>query len=236
MKQLSALNLLDYLRLLWWILVLPQQLIDYREQFGEKDEGRVGKWLVSTLAWLPLLVPNLALGLELLPQSGEVWLPETYFWMSAGLVGCWLLLGWLADSDEKWALVLAVLMVGGVAGSVVGSIIGDVGVVAGGVAGVVGVVAGIVVGARGVVMGVAGLVASVVAFVVAVVMGIGGGALVGIAIGVAYFVAMAVTEVVDNSLKTGNPSWFARFAFILLVSAHIFLIVYCFGGWRLFVY
>lgn len=235
MKQLSALNPLDYIRLLWWVLVMPQQLRDYRQKFGETDEGRVGKWLVSTFAWLPLLVPSLALGLELLPQLGEQWLPETYFWMSAGLVGCWLLLGWLADSDEKWALVLGVLMVGGVAGSVVGSVIGDVGVVAGGVAGVVGVVAGIVVGVRGVVMGVAGLVASVVAFIVAVVMGIGGGALVGVAIGVAYFMAMAITEVVDNSLKTGKPSWFARLAFMLLISAHIFLMFYCFGGWRLVV-
>jgi hypothetical protein len=235
MKQLSAFNPLDYIRLLWWVLVMPQQLIDYREKFGKEDEWRISKWLVSTFAWLPLLIPSLALGLGLLPESGEHWLPETYFWMSAGLVGCWLLLGWLADSDEKWALVLGVLLVGGVAGSVMGSVIGDVGVVAGGVAGIVGIVAGIVVGVRGVVMGVAGLVASVVAFIIAIIMGINGGALVGVAIGVAYFVAMAITEVVDKSLEIGKASWFARVSFLLLISAHIFLIFYCFGGWRLFV-
>ncbi|OQY53907.1 MAG: hypothetical protein B6247_13510 [Candidatus Parabeggiatoa sp. nov. 2] len=170
----------DYLRLLWWVLVMPQQLIAYREKFGEKDERRVGKWLVSTLTFLPLLMPSLALGLEWLPHSAKAWLPETYLWISAGLVGCWLLMGWLGDLDDDGA---------------------------------------------GIVLFFVGM-----AFGVALVVALGAKGIV------AFFMAGFVVEVVEESLKTGTPFWLARLAFLLLIAAHLFLIVYCFlDGWRLFV-
>ena len=51
-RRLSPWNPLDHLRLLWWVLVTPQRLKAYRGAFGEKDERRVGRWLVSTLIWL----------------------------------------------------------------------------------------------------------------------------------------------------------------------------------------
>jgi len=126
-QQLSALNPLDWLRLLWWVLVMPQQLKAYREKFGEEDEQRVGKWLVSTLTWFPLLTPSLALGFELLPHSKEAWLPGTYLWISADLVGCWLLVGWFGDLDKEdkvfekvdiVAFVVAFVVAGGLVTSV----------------------------------------------------------------------------------------------------------------------
>ncbi len=49
MKQLSALNPLDYLSLLWWILVMPQQLIAYRKKFGRDEYWVLGKLLVNRL-------------------------------------------------------------------------------------------------------------------------------------------------------------------------------------------
>ncbi len=107
MKQLSVLNPLDHLRLLWWVLVMPQQLIDYRKKFGEKDERRVGKWLVSTLTWLPLLIPSLALGLEWLPHSTDASL-EGYLWISAVLVGCWLWIGMNGDLDKEVAGIVTI--------------------------------------------------------------------------------------------------------------------------------
>ncbi|HEW98013.1 MAG TPA: LysM peptidoglycan-binding domain-containing protein, partial [Beggiatoa sp.] len=224
-KKLSALNPLDYLRLLWWVLVMPQQLIDYRKKFGEKDDKRVGKWLVSTLVWLPLLMPSLALGLEWLPHSNNAWLPETYLWISAGLVGCLLLMGWLGESDAEWV-----------------GVVGDVAF------GVVLLVVPFVV-AFVVPFGAAIYVAIVVAFVVVIVVGVGvGGSVVGslaisvvgiVAIGTAidvagnvagivtFCVVIGVALLVKKSLQTGTPSWFARLSFLLLIAAHLFLIVYC---------
>jgi hypothetical protein len=48
-RRLNPRNPLDHLRLLWWVLVTPQQLVIHREIYGEGDERNVGKWLSSTL-------------------------------------------------------------------------------------------------------------------------------------------------------------------------------------------
>ena len=60
----------------------------------------------------------------------------------------------------------------------------------------------------------------------------------GVAFGMALvaLVAEGVAGGVEKSLKTGTPSWVAIFVFLLLITAHLFLIYYCFlDGWRLFV-
>jgi len=232
-RLLSALNPLDYFRLLWWVLVMPQQLIAYRKKFGEKDEMRVGKWLASTLMWLPLLMPSLALGLEWLPHSDKAWLPETYLWISAGLVGCWLLARWLFFEEIMFGVAFGVAF--------------DVAF------GVVGVAVDVAVG---VTVGVTLIMAFIVAFIVALVVGkvvdkvavgvvfvvplvagyVAGYVAVGVAFLVTFLVTFFVAGIVKESLKTGTPSWLARLAFLLLIAAHLFLIYYCFlGGWRLFV-
>ncbi|MEN8216575.1 MAG: hypothetical protein ABFS56_09400 [Pseudomonadota bacterium] len=99
-KPLSALNPIDYIRLLWWILVKPQQLQIYRQTFGEEDENRVGKWLVSTLIWGPLLMPILASGLGLLSLVPEESPHGVYLLFTLLLIGCWLLTGWLGNVGE----------------------------------------------------------------------------------------------------------------------------------------
>ncbi len=103
LKQLSPFNPLDHLRLLWWILVMPQYLKAYKEAFGVKDVERVGKWLVSTLVWLPLWVLALGIGLEAIPS--RFWPSELYLWISVALSGVWLLTGWLGDADEDLVIV-----------------------------------------------------------------------------------------------------------------------------------
>jgi len=236
--SLSLFNPFDHLRLLWWILVMPQQLIAHRAIAGDKEQERVGKWLVSTLIWLPLLIPTLGLGLEVLPHSSKAWPADTYLLSSGGVFVCWLLTGLLGSIDNDvvgvvvgvvafvvvgvvmfGVVVVGVVMFGVVAFGVMFGVMFGVGV-AGGVAGGVafGVVGGVVVG-----------VAAFVAFVA-----VGGVAFVavgGVVVGVAAFVAF----VVKKSLKTGTPSWITRFAFLLLIAAHLFLIFLCFlGGWRLF--
>ena len=226
-KKLSALNPLDHLRLLWWILVMPQKLIDYREGFGEKDDKYVGKWLIITLTWLPWLMPCFALGLECLPHSNNAWLPETYLWMiSVGFAGCWLLKGVGSDLNEDSALsVLIYMMIGVLIGVANGMALS----VAIGVA--IGVVIGLIKGVADAValsmkisviiitmIGVTSIVASVMASVIASVM----------PIGVIGGVALLVALLVEKSLETGPPSWLARLGFLLLIAAHLFLIYYCF--------
>lgn len=53
-RQMVVWNLLDHLRLLWWILITPQKLVDYWEAYGGNSEQRVGKVLMVELKWLAL--------------------------------------------------------------------------------------------------------------------------------------------------------------------------------------
>jgi len=53
---------------------------------------------------------------------------------------------------------------------------------------------------------------------------------------VIFFGAFVTVQVVGKSIQKGTPSQIARFTFLLLITAHSFLIYYCFlGGWRWFV-
>ena len=85
-------------------------------------------------------------------------------------------------------------------------------------------------------LGVAKLVAmvGVVTFGVVVSMALSD---VGFIAGLIVIGAAGIMKViVDESLKTGTPSRIARLAFFMLITAHLFLIYYCFlDGWQLFV-
>jgi hypothetical protein len=201
LKRLSALNPIDYIRLLWWILVKPQQLQIYRQTFGEEDEDHVGKWLVSTLIWGPLLMPILASGLGLLSLVPEESPPGVYLLFIFLLIGCWLLTGWLGNVGE---------------GSVMGNVTFAVmfGMLFGVVYVVAIVIAFLVAMATSEAYGVAYIVAYAVAFYIAYVVAIGA--------------ALAVKDTVTNSLITGTPSSIVRLAFLLLVAAYLFLFWFCF--------
>lgn len=71
---------------MWWILVAPESLKVYQQVYGEGDEYRVGSWLASSLAWLPLLVITLALWLGTIPRSDVALSPISYLGVSVGLV------------------------------------------------------------------------------------------------------------------------------------------------------
>jgi len=208
-KPLSAWNPIDYMRLLWWILVKPQQLQIYRQAFGEEDENRVGKWLVSSLIWGPLMMPILASGLGLLWLVPEDWPSSVYLLFTILLIGCWLLTGWLGNVGE-------------------GSVMGNVafGVMFGMIFGVLYVVAIVIAFLVAVevatdqAFGIGYVLAYVVAFYMAYVVAVG--------------VAMAVRDTVTNSLITATPSALVRFAFLLLVAADLFLFWFCFLGGELF--
>lgn len=99
-RRLSPWNPLDYLRLLWWVLITPRRLLAYRETWGDNAERRLARWLASTLACFPFLLLVLGLRLETLaPSAGSLPVP-VFFLMVSALVVLWLLMALIASRDR----------------------------------------------------------------------------------------------------------------------------------------
>lgn len=86
-RRLRAWNPLDHLRLLWWLLFTPGRLAAYWATYGESAERDVGKWILSTFVWLPLLAVRSASHSY---EGGNfpIWL-GILIWFLFGLVGFW---------------------------------------------------------------------------------------------------------------------------------------------------
>jgi hypothetical protein len=245
------------LRLLWWTLVTPQQLKAYREEFGKKAEGPTGKWLVSTLIWLPFFLPFSAVGFEIVPfspytfPSGITLTSTHYLWASGGLFIAWLLTGVFGNNKAAFTveqlggfllgLSIGVLPVG-LAGFLA---LGPTGFVSVGLAG--GLALGL---ARGRVVPLAGT------LMLGLMFGLGAGLWLGLSVELggeqvlelvefklvlvlvlvlAIGLPIGLEKPVQKSLETGRASWVARGAFGLLVAANAFLVWYSYlGGWRVF--
>lgn len=232
-KPLSLFNPLDYLRLLWWVLVMPQQLLTYRQVFGETKEKYIGTWLVSTLIWWTLLIPTLATGLGWLPHSVKI--PSAvYLLLSAVLIGCWLLMGGMRIKKAEYIILATVFCIALGIGLSLAETVGNVIVfsipyaVTGIVALIVAdIVAGGIVGAMVLVV-VIGIVGSVIGGVAGGEIGFVSGCEVLV---VAIIVLGIVGGAIENSLENNTPSWLARFVFLLFIIAHVFLIgLYFFLG------
>ncbi|MCP4539888.1 MAG: hypothetical protein GY832_22340 [Chloroflexi bacterium] len=259
-KQLSVWNPLDHLRLLWWVLVTPQRLLAYRETFGENAERSVGRWLVSTLVYLPIFIVTLALGLRILPRAEKAFSPTLCLWMSVGLTIAWVL---TSQSDPESGCLT------GVGGIVMLAVI-DV---------AVSIAVSLVV--AGVEVGMMGITALLVAFSAAVssarilafdarfgvvnllgtsgvalalslgfmggfgLMGMGGGDVSEFIVVLMVFLTMSsvvsivagvIEKTVEKSLKTARPSRLAQGALGAILLVHAFLVWFSFfGGWRVFV-
>lgn len=79
----------------------PQRITAYEKAYGEKAIYAVGKWLASTLTWLPLLLLTVAMGLATMPLIRPPFPVTTYLWISGGLVFVWLLTGWFVG-ENSW--------------------------------------------------------------------------------------------------------------------------------------
>ncbi|MCP4526367.1 MAG: hypothetical protein GY833_10700 [Aestuariibacter sp.] len=243
MRTLSPWNPLDHLRLQWWVLVTPQRLVAYREVYGENAERSVGKWLVSTLIWLPFFISTLALGLGTMPLAEITYPPAIYLWTGASLILVWALTGWLGERDidhtstiKSIAVFLAFAVVGGVPFFVIGDVtfrvIGSV---------IFGVVLGVV---PAIAKSVAGSIANIL------ILGVSLGAVFiwivmpdkNDALNNCILIASLLRSIdmgldfVGKSLKTGDPSWLAQGYYGALVLAYIILVWFSFlGGWRVIV-
>jgi tetratricopeptide (TPR) repeat protein len=244
-------NVLDHLRLLWGRLAPP--LAACLAALVEAAEHGAGGWLVSTLTWLPLFIPTLALGLGALHYTERVPFPAVYLWASLGLGLAWVLTGSLGRVDDRVAVALGAIgawvMAFVVAFVVLGSMAFDL-VVEGATRGVLGsiavVVAFVVAGgaASGMADAVAGKMAAAVAAGVATAMtfvvafGVVGVVVFGVVGGVASAVAVGlmggvVGGVVCNMVAGVAKS--AEAALGLSLLAHVFLLWFSLlGGWQVF--
>ncbi|MDM8567034.1 hypothetical protein QUF74_15460 [Candidatus Halobeggiatoa sp. HSG11] len=234
-KQLSALNPLDYFRLLWWMLVVPKRLQTYRDVFGKKDDVQVGNWLISSLIWWPLLALTLALSLGMLPYIEKMWLPDAFWLLSGSIFFCWLLTGWLNTSRDM--LVVVMVLLSGIVAGIVG------GVIAVHIA--VNLTTGVIIGATiCLIIIMTNFMAVIIANDIAIIVagGVAVGATVGSAVGIGVstagfvegfvaggivgfttgfivdFVADVVGNNIEYSLETGKPYWLARISFVLLMT------------------
>jgi len=258
--SLSVFNPLDHLRLLWWIFVMPQQLKEHKEIFGDEQQAHVGKWLVNTLVLLPLFMLILGLGLELLPHSGN-W--STYTFLLSFLVIFWLLTGWLGDLKNSLmsvmiiiAFIVTINIVFAVTFSIAGGLVFLVAFI---VTFIVTFIVFIVTesitekyfsdmgdeGAIGLISGMAivitlivvddGVMFDIAAYEIsvpelAIMVGFYGSFLSILFSFAAFSVALNVADVVKNTLKTGIPLSIIRLIFFIFVIDYIFLIYYCFFG------
>ncbi len=238
-NRLSPLNPLNYFQLLWWVLVNPKQLQNYRNFFGENDEKRVGNWLVSSLTWWPLLLPCLALGLEDLPNS---WSANIYLLLSGFFLLAWLFTGSIKITKDLTitisilmsiciglgvavgmagivspmhlmiaiALSIALFMLTILAGLIAVIVAGDIAVIVS-----ILVSIGIAVGAAG---GITLLISDfILAFVAASLSGF-------FAVFLVNFLINKAKNTINETLKTGTSSLLANFAFLLLFIIMLFLI------------
>jgi hypothetical protein len=228
LEPLSPLKPVDYFRLLWWILMMPQQLYAYRQIFGLEDEQRVGKWLASFLLWGPLFLLTFTLGLGYFNHSGPVF-PTIYLALSVLIMVSGLLTAGLEIKQNQGVVfIIAFLIAFGVAFAVALGLLDAI------LLSVTTVIA-IVVGA-GVAECVVGRLSYMIALGVVIGMTVGivgsiaGNEAGGIAAGEAFIATIVVlgftSERIENSLKNGQPSLLARIAFLVLVVTYLMLLVF----------
>lgn len=246
-KSLSGWNPLHHLRLLWSVLVDPQNFLRYKAEADTEHLYQIGKWSASTLIWLPLFIPSLALATETLPRTLPASLNDLSLTIS--LFIAWLLTGWFGDRQDD-----APVMVGVIASGIVASTI-MLGLTGGLMSALTGCLA------LGIAFGMSTRLALAIAFSVTdrvgsgVALGMVGGIIFGsitnvilglgqeMAIGITIGIALIVLFILAGSMllrlnpeaNKGLTSLLGMIGFALLLLSHIFLLCYSFlGGWQLF--
>lgn len=97
-KKLSLYNPLDYILLLYWILVSPQAFYQYKQVVDAKLIRKIIRWALSTFMWLPLLILAFAFGLVLLPIKETS--HATFMFVSLVIIA-WFFTGVLGGLSHK---------------------------------------------------------------------------------------------------------------------------------------
>jgi hypothetical protein len=112
----------DQLRLAWWLLMDPDNAYIFQYKTPLDRRVRAGAWLLSLIAYLPLLIVSLAAALGWLPvESDLLGLPRAI--LPVVVVVCWALTGLFAEYTDDSDFILARLG-GGVGLILTASLIG----------------------------------------------------------------------------------------------------------------
>jgi TIR domain-containing protein len=243
--QLDPWNLFDQFRLMIWLFLRPGQLAVYRARAGNEPVRQTAFWLVSSLAWFPIISPIMGYALGTVPMSPvSDGIRPSLLIVGLMLIVGWLLPGWLGRRNDYAGAVLAFIVAGVCA-------FGIVAVMGGGPDGVIFSTAGGAAGALHVLLFCLGVgIAYGVAFAAASgSIGIASGVLIGSLIFAAVYnkpvgtiggvagVLMAITGIVvvtvlNGNQKAGRLSWLSRGVAGLVALAYVVMIwLYFLGGW-----
>lgn len=124
LPRINPFNPYHWGRLLYWILLNPAQIAPYRQQNGQYDPilHRAGTWLISTIVWLPFLIPLYAASLTFAPLHYATRWPLGYAQLAMAVSTiAWVLFSSLASlheirEKEDIATVAFISLAGGMAG------------------------------------------------------------------------------------------------------------------------
>ncbi len=234
-------NVFDQFRLLVWLLLTPERLMNYRAHRDDESIRQVGVWLVSTLAWLPLVIPTLGYSLGTIPVATSS--PLNLFFVWALFVVGWFATGWLNMRDSRLGSFIAFL-IAGVVTMMIFLLIGgldNIELMPGAVAYVAATMAlglafgvgfGVASRATGIV---AGIIVALVMFMALFNRTLGPeSALVGIAL---IGMTLGVTTIIQRSMETGMLSrlhWGVLTAVLVTYGALVW--IYFLGGWSVLSY
>lgn len=70
-------NPLHPLLLSWWLFYQPGKIVVHDNAYGQEAKHGAGNWLATTLTWMPVFIPSMALALR--PELAAAWRAQTAF-------------------------------------------------------------------------------------------------------------------------------------------------------------
>lgn len=245
--RLNAWNPLDWLRLLYWMLVEPSQLAKHYEIYGKGDEEQTGLWLAGTMTCIPLLLWALPINFNnelatTLIQKSNISPPI----LLIAILGLWLFSGMFGNGKGDLSFVAAVAVgssvtvavTSSVASGVIGSVACAIAVsvacavaypIAGAVAGAVGLavvvaMAGSVAGSVTVAVMFLSVFLLVFLLVIRVVYTVADGVTMGVSGAVAGAIGFAVAVAVAATV-TGAESVFVTVSIAVVVASVVTIVL-----------
>jgi hypothetical protein len=104
-RPLSRTRPADYVNVLKWTFLAPQNIAEYQESDYEPSLRAVGSWLINTICWIPLLIVALSQALATIPEASEAGALLVIV-----VIGGWFATGWLCEtSDDTSTQVVGII-------------------------------------------------------------------------------------------------------------------------------
>lgn len=257
LPQLYHTNPSDWFRLLWWMLVKPNQLYAHQETYGREAHYPTAYWLSSTLLILPALIPISA---SLLVNHGiikdqEYILAELAIFFIIFIVLAWIIITFIMELGESyWRVWLGSFGIGIAIGIGINSVVGGI-IITGIITLNFVVTGGLITGGSSRLVGFGFIAGIFVSFINSIFSNsqimtiesrrdtfssmLGGFSEAGPA-GFIYLIILlvcisALLMFLTEKFADSHPNWLTKTAFALIPLSYIFLIwMYYLGGWQHF--